>query len=320
MVDRANRPSALSAPKASAPGAQVDIVGQGGSQKVVATLSSGESVEVLLFGATVTSWKSNGGKSENLWLSEKADLTGSKAVRGGIPVVFPVFGPPPKSGHATSSLPQHGFARSSRWEFLGKSDTEDALDSDSVKLDFGLDKSGLSEDARKAWPLDFGLVYSVTLSKESLQTVITVRNEGEESFEFQFLLHTYFKIKDISKVSVTGLLGVDYVDKVLDAKAFQQKDKDLKFTGEVDRVYKSIPQDTTSILEDGKPRFDVVRDNVKDTVTWNPWIEKAKAMGDFSPDDGFKNMVCVEIGSVDGWQKLEKGEVWEGGQLVKSLL
>lgn len=89
-MERANKPSNLSAPKASQPGAQVDITGQGGSQKVVATLSSGESVEVLLFGATVTSWKSEGGKTENLWLSEKADLTGSKAVRGGVPVVFPV--------------------------------------------------------------------------------------------------------------------------------------------------------------------------------------------------------------------------------------
>jgi len=94
MVERANKPSNLSAPKASAPGAQIDIVGQGGSQKVVATLPSGESVEVLLFGATVTSWKGNGGKTENLWLSEKADLTGSKAVRGGIPVVFPVSNHP----------------------------------------------------------------------------------------------------------------------------------------------------------------------------------------------------------------------------------
>jgi glucose-6-phosphate 1-epimerase len=111
-----------------------------------------------------------------------------------------VFGPPPKSGHPTSSLPQHGFARNSRWEFLGKSSTEDALDSESVKLDFGLDKSGLSEDARKAWPVDFGLVYSVTLSKDSLQTVITVRNEGEESFDFQFLLHTYFRIKVLSQL------------------------------------------------------------------------------------------------------------------------
>lgn len=319
MVDRANRPSALSATNASGPEAQVDIIGQGGSQKVVATLPSGESVEVLLFGATVTSWKSHGGKTENLWLSEKADLTGTKPVRGGIPVVFPVFGPPPKSGHPTSSLPQHGFARGSRWEFLGKSTSEDVA-SNSVKLDFGLDRSSLSDEVRKAWPLEFGLVYSVTLSKESLQSVLTVRNEGEESFEFQFLLHTYFKIQDISKVEVTGLLGVEYVDKVLNASTHTQSDNSLKFTGEVDRVYNSIPQNTTSILEDGKPRFDVIRDNVNDTVTWNPWIEKAKSMGDFSPDDGYKNMVCVEIGAVNGWQKLDKGEVWEGGMLVKSLL
>ena len=74
------------------------------------------------------------------------------------------------------------------------------------------------------------------------------------------------------------------------------------------------------ILEDGKPRFDITRDNVKDTVTWNPWIEKAKAMGDFAPNDGYKNMVCVEVGAVNGWQKLDKGEVFEGGMLVKSHL
>jgi len=319
MVDRANRPSALSAPTASGPTPQIDIVGEGGSQKVVAALPSGESIEVLLFGATVTSWKSNGGKTENLWLSEKADLTGTKAVRGGIPVVFPVFGPPPKEG-PTSALPQHGFARNSRWEYLGKSTSEDALDANSVKLDFGLDRNSISEESRKAWPLDFGLVYSVTLSKDSLQTVITVRNEGEESFEFQFLLHTYFRVNDISKVTVNGLGSVEYVDKVLDATSHTQTDPSLKFNGEVDRVYKNISIDTTSILEDGKPRFDVIRDNIKDTVTWNPWIEKAKAMGDFSPDDGYKNMVCVEVGAVDGWQKLEKGEVFEGGMLVKSLL
>jgi glucose-6-phosphate 1-epimerase len=84
--------------------------------------------------------------------------------------------------------------------------------------------------------------------------------------------------------------------------------------------YASIPQDTTSIVEDGKPRFDVVRDNLQDTVVWNPWIEKAKSMGDFSPDDDYKHMVCVEVGAVQGWQKLDKGEVFEGGQTMKSLL
>ncbi|KAF2874503.1 galactose mutarotase-like domain-containing protein [Massariosphaeria phaeospora] len=318
MVDRANRPSALNAPSAAAPGAQVDITGSGASSKVIATLPSGESVEVLLFGATVISWKSGGG--ENLWLSEKAALDGSKAVRGGVPVVFPVFGPPPKEGHATSKLPQHGFARTSRWEFLGKSTSEDALDTSSVKLDFGLSSSSLSEDARSQWPLDFGLIYSVTLSKDSLQTVINVRNEGETSFEFQFLLHTYLRIKDITKVEITGLLGVDYIDKVLNATTHKQSEPSIKISGEVDRVYGPIPQDTTTVVEDGKPRFDVVRDNLQDTTIWNPWTEKAKAMGDFAPDSGFKEMVCVEVGAVNGWQKLDKGEVFEGGQTMKSLL
>jgi glucose-6-phosphate 1-epimerase len=85
-------------------------------------------------------------------------------------------------------------------------------------------------------------------------------------------------------------------------------------------VYKSIKQDITSIVQDGKPRLDVQRDRLVDSVVWNPWIEKAKAMSDFEPNDGYKNMVCVEVGAVDGWQKLEPGETFEGGQIVKSHL
>ena len=77
---------------------------------------------------------------------------------------------------------------------MGKSTSEDTVDSSSVSLDFGLYTKGLSEEAHKAWPLDFGLVYTVTLSENSLQTVVNVRNEGDSSFEFQFLLHTYLKI------------------------------------------------------------------------------------------------------------------------------
>lgn len=86
MVDRANKPSALN-PAASKPvsQAQVDIV----DGKVTARLPSGETCEILLHGATVISWKSANG-TENLWLSESAILDGSKPVRGGVPVVFPV--------------------------------------------------------------------------------------------------------------------------------------------------------------------------------------------------------------------------------------
>lgn len=64
-----------------------------------------------------------------------------------------------------------------------------------MKLDFGLYTATLSEEAKKAWPYDFGLVYSVTLGKDGLQTMLNVRNEGKEAFEFQMLLHSYFRVK-----------------------------------------------------------------------------------------------------------------------------
>ena len=65
---------------------------------------------------------------------------------------------------------------------------------DSVKLDFGLSAANIPAEAKKAWPYTFSLVYSVTLSKDGLQTMLNVRNDGNESFEFQTLLHSYWKI------------------------------------------------------------------------------------------------------------------------------
>ncbi|KAF2760332.1 galactose mutarotase-like protein [Pseudovirgaria hyperparasitica] len=322
MVDRPKKPGPIDAPKpSSAPQPIVDIAQD--NSTVTAKLPSGESVSVLLYGATVTSWKNADG-SDNMWLSEKASLDGSKPVRGGIPVVFPVFGPPP-SDHATSSLPQHGFARNSRWEYLGKSTSESppgatAAGDGGVKLDFGLSNANLSDEFKKAWPHEFGLVYSVTLTKIGLHTSLNVRNEGSGTFEFQVLLHTYLRIADISKTSITGLMDVSYTDKVLNATTHTESNASLSISGEVDRVYASIPQDTTSVLIDNKPRFDVVRDNFPDTVIWNPSKEKAAGMKDFAPADGWKNMICVEVGHVNSWVKLEGGEGWEAGQVIKSLL
>lgn len=103
-----------------------------------------------------------------------------------------MFGPPPKE-HATSALPQHGFARNAYWEFLGKSTSETEGDA-SVKLDFGLSKGMLSDKFQKEWPFEFGLVYSVTLSPRSLITSLQVQNKGTTAFEFQSLLHTYFRV------------------------------------------------------------------------------------------------------------------------------
>ena len=31
-------------------------------------------------------------------------------------------------------------------------------------------------------------------------------------------------------------------------------------------------------------------------------------------------MICVEVGAVDGFQKLEPGDTYEAGQIIKALL
>lgn len=112
--------------------------------------------------------------------------------------MFPVFGTAPDH-EGTKKLSQHGFASSSRWEFLGKSTSESSGTKDggdsSVKLDFGLSPSNLSEEAKKAWPHEFGLIFSVTLGREGLATSIVVQNVGDSAWEFQTLMHTYLKIE-----------------------------------------------------------------------------------------------------------------------------
>jgi len=92
----------------------------------------------------------------------------------------------------------------------------------------------------------------------------------------------------------------------------------INFSGETDRVYTPPqgPKHPVIVTEGGRQRFRLVRDNLDDVVVWNPWVDKSASMGDFEPKDGWKNMVCVEAGSVSGWQKLDKGDAFEGAQTI----
>ncbi|KAI0839305.1 galactose mutarotase-like protein [Hypoxylon sp. FL0890] len=314
MVDRRNKPSALATTPGLPPQPQVNF--SHSNSRVTAVLPTGDSVEILLYGATVISWKNRFG-TEKLWLSDAAKLDGSKAVRGGIPLVFPVFGTSPDHA-ATSKLPQHGFARNSRWEFLGKSTSESTGPSDSsVKLDFGLSSATLDDQVKSLWPYTFSIIYSVTLTPENLSTSIVVTNDGDQPIEFQVLMHTYLRISDISKIQVTGLEDSEYIDKVDAAKAKKQSGA-VTITGEVDRVYTPAkgPSSPVVVTEEGETVFSIVRDNLKDVVVWNPWTDKAAGMGDFEPKDGFKNMICIEAGSVKDWITLDPKDAFEGAQTI----
>lgn len=82
---------------------------------------------VALHGAHVTSYATNG--VERLFTSSKSSLTGPAAIRGGIPLCWPCFGPPSPTSPA-ANLKQHGFARTSLWRCAGQ--TSDATGAQAI--------------------------------------------------------------------------------------------------------------------------------------------------------------------------------------------
>ncbi|KAI8376500.1 P-loop containing nucleoside triphosphate hydrolase protein [Radiomyces spectabilis] len=237
--------------------------------------------------------------------SKKALRDGSKAIRGGIPICFPIFGTKDKI-----PLPQHGFARNNYWEYVG--DITD--DANEVAVRFVLKDNQLPQDTRSKWPHSFRLTYTITLSAKSIKTFLVVKNEDEDTFEFNTLLHSYFRISDVDKVSVSGLNGCQVIDKVEGGKKGTESQQNVTISSEVDRVYMNTPDQLHIIVGDA-PVVNIEKSNLKDTVVWNPWIEKAKGLADFG-DEEYKNMICVEAGSVADWVKLAGGQTWTAGQTL----
>lgn len=266
--------------------------------------SSGSKARISQFGATVISWTVRG--KERLFLSEKAILDGSKAIRGGIPPVFPVFGK--ATSGPCADLPQHGFARNHLWTVKHK-DTSSAT--------LRLTPTELSKEARNAWSYDFELLYTVTLEGSKLTTRLEVHNRDTRDFEFQTLLHTYFRVNSIADVHVEGLNGIMYKDKVSSSEITERSEQ-VMCTSETDRVYPRV-KDTVRIHEKSQVSIEIQREGLEDIVLWNPWTGCEK-MGDFAPADGYKNMVCVEAGAVSKWHTLSAGKQYVAQQVLAARL
>ncbi|CCE64139.1 hypothetical protein TPHA_0G02980 [Tetrapisispora phaffii CBS 4417] len=263
-------------------------------------------VKILKYGATIYSWVSKG--SEQLWLSSATKLDGSKPVRGGIPLVFPVFGKNTADEYL-KDLPQHGFARNSTWEFLGQTRQNPPT------VQFALSPEQANPDLIKLWPMDFTLILTVSLHKESLTTKIEVKNTSEtKEMKFNWLFHTYLRVEDIEDTFVSNLAGMTTYDQLLQI-TYDDKHPVVTFHEEVDKIYKEVPEDRIiQVVRKGVPIHTLKRSNLPDAVVWNPWIEKSSGMGDFEPKDGYLQMVCVEPGHVHDLVKLAPGETWNASQ------
>ncbi|KAI9476041.1 MAG: galactose mutarotase-like domain-containing protein [Benjaminiella poitrasii] len=270
--------------------------------------SSGSKVEVALYGSTVLSWIVDG--EDRLFTSKKAFRDGSRAIRGGLPICWPVFGFSDKV-----KLPKkHGFARDYYWDYLGI----EKDDQDEVVARFGLKHTKLTEQVKKAFPYVFELIYTVTLSAKSLKTFLTVKNEDKESFDFNYFTHTYFAVPDVRKSSIDGLTNIEYLDvNIPDAKPGVEKRQKVTLDSEIERMYKKTP-DTLLLQRGNGTAMKIEKNNLKDTVVWNPWIESSNAMDDFE-DDEWEKMICIMEGTVSELAHVASGQSWTGGQTFTVL-
>ncbi len=232
---------------------------------------------LTLQGGQLLQWRPQGADPV-LWLSPRARLAPGAAIRGGVPVCWPWFGPHPER----VDFPAHGFARTARWEPLAA-----VPERGGVRLSLALVRDAASyhlfpHRARPTLELHLG---------ETLEMALITRNEDRRPFTLGQALHAYFQVGDVQCIRIHGLAGRAYLDKTRGLRRFTQHGP-VRLEGETDRVYLGAGGPVT--IEDpalGRA-IRVEKAGSATTVVWNPGEAKGRAMGDVG--EAWREFVCVE--------------------------
>ena len=248
----------------------------------------GCTAELYLQGAHLTQWQP-AGEQPVLFLSENSAYTPGKAIRGGIPVVFPWFASPETSPvHTSPGSPQHGFARIWPWTLRFA-----ALAGDNVHLSMTLDQT---EGIRALGFTGFQLGYELTLGR-TLSSRLVVANTGAENFFFEEALHAYLAVSNSGDVTVEGLQNTEFLDKTEHFQRKTQPETLLRFAGETDRPYLNTTAPLT-VRDPGLRRcLALGKSGSRTTVTWNPGAELAAKLADLTPG-AWQRFVCLETANV----------------------
>ncbi|MDP2219116.1 MAG: D-hexose-6-phosphate mutarotase [Hydrogenophaga sp.] len=253
---------------------------------------------VSLFGAQLLSFVPAALGADLLFVSEGAVYEPGKAIRGGVPVCWPWFGPDPQG----LGRPAHGLARTRPWAVHGAS----ALPDGATQLVLGLSDTA---ETQALWPHAFNLRLTITVGR-TLRLALRTRNTGPSAFELTQALHSYFAVSDIAHASVNGLEGCRYIDKATGANgANLQQSGPVHFSGEVDRVYNGAPAELQLLDGERHGRTRIRSTGSRTAVVWNPGATVAARMADL-PGDAWRRFVCVETANAGD----ERISVPPGGQ------
>ncbi|WP_127959369.1 D-hexose-6-phosphate mutarotase [Serratia microhaemolytica] len=229
---------------------------------------------IALQGAHLLSWQPSG-QQDVIWLSEKSVFKHGVAIRGGIPICWPWFGP--------AQQPQHGFARTSTWQLISHDE-----DSDQVSLTLMLQDNA---QTREYWPHSFTLLADFTFSE---QCSIKLASQG--NYHAYAALHSYFRIGAIEQITLAGL-GNQFIDQLAQG-TLKAQHGELTIKGRIDRIYTQA--NTATVINDPSLRrnIEIHHQQMSDVVVWNPGAELAEHMADMT-NDGFNQMVCVETARIN---------------------
>jgi glucose-6-phosphate 1-epimerase len=261
--------------------------------------------ELYLHGAHITSFCPQG-QDELLWMSPLAQFQEGKAIRGGIPIIWPWFGPHWSDKHK----PQHGFARNSMWQVSSSA----ALPDGATQLQLVLNDA---PETQSLWPHAFELRLCLTVGT-TLNIELTGVNTGTMPFTAGAALHSYFALANVSEMFVEGLAGRTYIDQ-LDGHQQKIQKGTIRVTDAVDRIYVATDDHCVIYDEQASRKIQVAKTGSCSTVVWNPWAHTAKAMADFS-SEGYRNMLCIETANAaDDVRQLRPAESHAMSQTISLL-
>jgi glucose-6-phosphate 1-epimerase len=278
----------------------VSSEGRNGLPRLVVRAGDGAEAEVYLDGGHVTGWRAAGGR-EGLFLSTASEFAQGKAIRGGVPVIFPQFS-------SLGPLPKHGFARTTRWEWANEGQS-DAGERVVLRL-------RETPETLEIWPHPFLLELTVEVGGDTLSLTLRVENTGASPFEFTAALHTYLRVEAIEEVRVLGLAGTRYRSTPEGVTEARDDAPELAIQGEIDRVYRGAPPQLEVADGAGGGGYAVSTEGFEDVVVWNPGVEIAARLPDVETAE-YREMLCVEAAQVEAPVTLEPGARWTGVQRVR---
>jgi glucose-6-phosphate 1-epimerase len=235
---------------------------------------------ISVYAGQVLQFQPAGASHDVMFLSDKAYYQAGKAIKGGIPVCWPWFGPDPEDKGRAS----HGFVRDRLWQVTSTASLADG----STQVILGLVDTA---ETRSIWPCAFNLAIEITVG-HTLKIELVTRNTGDQAFKITQAFHTYFTVGDISQVSVVGLAGTEYLDKV-DGGQTKTQDGAVTVAQEVDRVYLNVPPTLTIDDRALGRKISIVSSGSKTAIVWNPWSEISAKMADLGDTD-YQRLICVE--------------------------